>query len=757
MKILYTLNSGKPGGMEKHVLDLVKGMKALGHEVFVWCPQGEVSSWYREAGAIVTNKKIWWGIDPVYFLSLKKYLTAQNIEVLHAHELKAVCNSLIAAKLAGTKVIISHTHTPISTWKINEYKKFVDRVFYTWMVNNYSHKEIALTNSALRLKEKEGIKSEKLVVIPNAINTKEFEVSSGVSVANKVEIRSKYKIPADSFVFGCVGRLTEEKGQEVAIKAFKIFSGTELFKKKNFYLLIVGGGQNEEKLKTLSQQLGIADRVIITGIFNREDLVKYYNSFDTFIFPSLAEGFGYVLIEAMYCRLPVISSNLEVLREVGGSNVTYFKTGSDEDLAKKMEKISQEYYQQKDFNLEENKKRVENLYSMNKFVQNYINLYTSLAKITMKVLILGRIDLFEKRGGDTVQIENTLSELKKMGLEAEVKTDLRFDPEGFDLVHVFQLDWIPEMYFYVKRAVDYKKPVVLSPIHHNVNEVKKFDDEYVFDFRRISKVLFQDQFSRDTFKNLYRSLYDHRRLMPTLYAVFHGFKNMQKKMLEWSKIILVQTQAEARDLQDTFQVKVDWVKVPNGVSKDYLKLQDLINPLAFNDYVISVGRIEPRKNQLNIISAVKKLREETGKDIHLVFIGNLGSKKHMEYTKYFCEELKKNDWITHLSKIPYEKMPAYYKFAKVCVSASWFETTGLTSLEALFCGTNAVASGERAKECLGNYASYCSPDNVESIKQALKQEFFAPRPQIDEKMRAEYTWENTAKKTLEVYKKVLGK
>jgi glycosyltransferase involved in cell wall biosynthesis len=117
--------------------------------------------------------------------------------------------------------------------------------------------------------------------------------------------------------------------------------------------------------------------------------------------------------------------------------------------------------------------------------------------------------------------------------------------------------------------------------------------------------------------------------------------------------------------------------------------------------------------------------------------------------------LEQNNWIRHISKVPYDQMPSYYKFAKVCVSASWFETTGLTSLEALFCDTNAVASGDRAKECLGEYASYCKPDDVLSIKEAIENEYYAPRPSIDEELKSTFTWKNAAEKTLVVYNNLL--
>jgi len=319
------------------------------------------------------------------------------------------------------------------------------------------------------------------------------------------------------------------------------------------------------------------------------------------------------------------------------------------------------------------------------------------------------------------------------------------------------LDWTPETYFYAKKVKKAGVPLVLSPIHHDVKEVKKFDDVFVFDFRRISKFFFRDQFKRDTFKNVYRSLFDRRKFKSTLFSVLHGFKNMQKEVLEMSDAVLVQTVREAGDLKRTFSVDFKWEKVLNGVGEAFINPKPFKNPFDFEDYIMCVGRIEPRKNQLNVIKGVKKFREETGLDVKLVLIGKVSPSKHFEYNFLINKLLRKNKWIIRLdNSINYSDLPSYYHFAKVCVSASWFETTGLTSLEALYCGANTVASGPRAKEYLGSFASFCVPDDVESIKEAIKKEYFEPRPVLDEGVRKEYTWENAAEKTLSVYEDVLS-
>jgi glycosyltransferase involved in cell wall biosynthesis len=375
----------------------------------------------------------------------------------------------------------------------------------------------------------------------------------------------------------------------------------------------------------------------------------------------------------------------------------------------------------------------------------------------MKVLMQGRYGLISNGGGDKIQIENTAKELKKLGVEVDIAEGFVDNLKDYDLVHLFQLDWTPETYFLAKAAKDAGMKLVLSPIHHSVKEVKRFDDEYVFDFRRIARLLFKEQHQRDTFKNVYRSAFNPQKSVPTLKSIFMGLKNMHTWTLEMADVVLVQTNAEARDLNETYGVDFEWKKIPNGVGEVFTYKANFKNRLDFKDYIICVGRIEPRKNQLKVIEAVKGLRSELKNDLRLVLIGSSLGEKHFEYKWLFRKHLKANPWITHIERIPYEEMPSYYHFAKVGVSASWFETTGLTSLEALFCGTNAVASGERAKEYLGDKVSYCDPGDIHSIQEAIKKEYFATRPVPDQKMQVECTWANAAAKTLEVYKNLMLK
>lgn len=372
----------------------------------------------------------------------------------------------------------------------------------------------------------------------------------------------------------------------------------------------------------------------------------------------------------------------------------------------------------------------------------------------MKILMWGRFDLNDVGGGDKVQIDNTAAELRKLGIEVDISTTIDTDLSEYDLVHLFQLDWIPETYFYAKKAKKYNKPLVLSPIHHSVKEVKRFDDEYAFGLRKISKILFREQHSRDTFKNVYRSLHNKKKIWPTFASIFVGLKNMHIETLKMADRVLVQTELEAFDLKDTYGVDVKWTKVPNGVGRIFSSEQEYENTLGVEDYILCVGRIEARKNQLSIIEAVGEVIREQDTDLHLIFVGKK-SGHHGEYVKLFDDQVAKNNWITYVPYTPWEEMPGIYQHAKVCVSASWFETSGLTSLEALFMGTNVVAAGDRAREFLGNLASYCDPGDVTSIAKAIEVEYSKERPRISDEMKKEFTWVNAAQKTLKVYEDLL--
>lgn len=109
---------------------------------------------------------------------------------------------------------------------------------------------------------------------------------------------------------------------------------------KNYKIVIIGAAKDDHQfLNKLAQSLGIGDRVFFTGFVPYEDLPYFYNAAELFVYPSLYEGFGLPILEAMCCGTPTITSNVSSIPEVAGDGALLINPFDTEELAKAMEKV----------------------------------------------------------------------------------------------------------------------------------------------------------------------------------------------------------------------------------------------------------------------------------------------------------------------------------------------------------------------------------------------------------------------------------
>jgi glycosyltransferase involved in cell wall biosynthesis len=363
MKILFTLNSSNFGGLEKTVLDLASGLSARGHQVYILCPSGDYLEEYKKHAKVFTTKRIS-KIDFRYIGYLKKILIKEKIDVLHANDPRIIINSLIAGFLAKTPVKITHTHTPISFWPISNFSKKVNIFLNSSMVNLFSDYEICLSESVKKQKLSEGILNRKLFIISNCLD---LEFSQIASKARIFKIRSRSK----NFNFLNISRFTEEKNHLLLIEAF-----SHVYKlNKSARLTIIGKGLLYGEAKKLISKLSLDGVVDIIPEVTQEEKIEYLRHCHSFVFPTQAEGFGLVLIEAMCFTFPVISSDLDVLKEVSGNRVVFFKNNDLNDLVEKMlYAIDIDYDPLK---ILKNRDFIINKYSFEKYVKSYEKLYLS--------------------------------------------------------------------------------------------------------------------------------------------------------------------------------------------------------------------------------------------------------------------------------------------------------------------------------------------------------------------------------------------
>jgi glycosyltransferase involved in cell wall biosynthesis len=162
-----------------------------------------------------------------------------------------------------------------------------------------SFKTITNSSQTLKVSLKNGLKKDKLEIIPFGVDTNIFRPYNGLKDETMFQILS-------------IGYLIERKGFEYLIKSIK-----EVLKiQDNVKLKIVGTGPLENQIRTQIKELKLERNIEIIGNVSDEELLNLYNSSDIFVLPSVVdsqgntEGLGVVLLEAMACKIPVIASNI---------------------------------------------------------------------------------------------------------------------------------------------------------------------------------------------------------------------------------------------------------------------------------------------------------------------------------------------------------------------------------------------------------------------------------------------------------------
>jgi glycosyltransferase involved in cell wall biosynthesis len=191
-----------------------------------------------------------------------------------------------------------------------------------------------------------------------------------------------------------------------------------------------------------------------------------------------------------------------------------------------------------------------------------------------------------------------------------------------------------------------------------------------------------------------------------------------------------------------------------GEQQTYRVIPNAVDPAIFSPrspepsreerLVICVGRIEGLKNQLNLIRALN------GSPYRLLIIGSAATNQQSYYD--LCRK-EAGPAISFLEGIPQEDLVDFYGRAKVHVLASWFETTGLSTLEAAAMGCAIVITkkGDQ-QEYFGEHAFYCDPAAPDTILAAVRQAMQAPTDRsLQQKIFTTYTWQQAAEKTAAAY------
>lgn len=311
VKILYLYQTLAVGGAEQLLFTTLKYLDRSDFTPLVYCigENGQLGEEIEGLGISVKalNKKIYLSNLEIV-QDLVKIFKKEKPDILHTNLFYPNYFGRIAAIFSGVPVVVVTEHGTHSNFK-NFFHHGID-----FMLSFFTKKLIAVSHAVEKyLRRYSMIPSRKITVIYNAVDFDRFDKAY---VLDKDSVRQKLGFSNSDILIGSVSNLAPWKGQDFLLRAYsKVI--------KNFpqaKLCIVGRNNAGfmEQLEVFTKKNGIYDNVFFLG--ERRDIPEIMRAFDIFVFPSLTEGLGISLLEAMYMGLPAIASSIEGILEIIDNN-----------------------------------------------------------------------------------------------------------------------------------------------------------------------------------------------------------------------------------------------------------------------------------------------------------------------------------------------------------------------------------------------------------------------------------------------------
>lgn len=323
-------------------------------------------------------------------------------------------------------------------------------------------------------------------------------------------------------------------------------------------------------------------------------------------------------------------------------------------------------------------------------------------------------------GGHLVQASSTVAALRRRGIDVTSTSDPSVSFDGYDVVHSFGMSRER-----LRAARLAGAAVVVTPIWWQYGAAQSRLARAAASGIRLARL---------------GASVARRGVVETAARVRGHFEG-SALAFELADLLLPNSRGEADRLREELSLTVPMHVVPNGVDAELF-----VPPKEGTERsgVVCVARLEPHKNQLALI------KELSGTGIKLTLVGD----EHPHHRAYAarCRAAADHN-VMFLPAMPQDELVSVYQQAAVHVLPSWFETTGLASLEAAATGCAVVTTSRGyAAEYFGNLAVYCDPQRRRSIgvavSDALSRE---PPPALRRHVASLYTWDHTAEATLQAY------
>lgn len=305
MRILHVDSGRTLRGGQMQVGHLLSALAGRGHEQWLAAPRmSRLHGLLGGAGVTGVPVEFHGDLDAGAMVAVAGLARRAAVQIIHAHSAGAHAVAVMAARLAGVplRVVTRRLDLPVGRNLLSRWK-------YRSGVTRY----VAISRRVAESLVAGGVDPERISVVYSGVPVRDVPRADD-PVARAAARARLFKLvglpPSDIPLIGSIGALSPQKGHDLAIRALAAVPGPAR-------LLVLGEGEEEERLRALGRSAGVAERVTLAGF--QPEMPALLPGFDLVVAPSRHEGLGTAVLEAMAAGLPVVASRVcefpEMLRE----------------------------------------------------------------------------------------------------------------------------------------------------------------------------------------------------------------------------------------------------------------------------------------------------------------------------------------------------------------------------------------------------------------------------------------------------------
>lgn len=305
------------GGMMSYIVDILPKLSEA-YDITLWgvSPKGSTSSYIKVDevkypikifSSVKTNKKIIPNLIRVSYniWRLKREILSFNYDILYIHGIPL---SFPFFKQGSTK-IVNHIHGLTNPFSMtanrmarNSVSIYLYEKYRNWVVRQSDMIFLASDKQGhLEFSSRYPLERDKIKYIPNFADDNIF-TSIKQSIA-----REKLNLDTDETIFVNTGRVSLQKDPILLVRSFihyiKVDGGDAT-------LVIIGDGELMTEVKELAENSGLLNKILLTGKLKREEINLWLNAADLYVYTSHANGFPISLVEAAFCGLPIVTTDV---------------------------------------------------------------------------------------------------------------------------------------------------------------------------------------------------------------------------------------------------------------------------------------------------------------------------------------------------------------------------------------------------------------------------------------------------------------